>query len=122
LPKLEEVDAKTMEICRKFNEKYKEKCINTIVKDQRYVFLPFFLSKTAQFKSKVNYFSSSFHYEFHFSVFKGNDLIDWLIKSKLVKNRAQGLALGRSLINGHVIRHVTSKRHFHDGFHLYKFN
>ena len=39
LPKLEEVDAKTIEICQKFNEKYKEKCVNSIVKDQRYVVL-----------------------------------------------------------------------------------
>jgi hypothetical protein len=99
LPKLEDLDPKTIEICQKFNEKYKEKCIaSKIVKDQR------------------------FHYEFYFSVFKGSDLIDWLLKKKLIKNRKQGQDLGKCLINGRVISHVTEKRHFYDGFNLYKFN
>lgn len=37
LPKLEEVDTKTIRICQKFNEKYKDNCVNSIVKDQRYL-------------------------------------------------------------------------------------
>ena len=62
-----------------------------------------------------------FHYTFYQHVFSGSDMVDWFISHNLVKNRNQGERLGRKLIEGRVIHHVTSKRDFYDGYHLYKF-
>ena len=98
LPPIESLDIRTREICKKFNEKYKSSCIAQIVRDQR------------------------FHYKFYIGVFKGSEFVDWLVKKKLVKTRNQGVNLGRNLLLGRVLHHVSNKRNFHDDFNLYRFN
>jgi hypothetical protein len=97
LPPLDQVPDETIEVCNKFQE-YKTKCIRDIVKNQR------------------------FHYKYYQNVFNGSQLIDWLLSQNLVKSRQEGLELGRKLIFGRVITHVSHKRNFYDGFHLYKFS
>jgi hypothetical protein len=92
-----ELPEETVEICEKFERQYKEVCAKSIEKNQR------------------------FHYTFYVNVFSGSDLIDWMISKKLVKNRLHGEFLGRKLLEGHLIHHVSFKRDFYDGFHLYKF-
>ena len=95
---MDQVPRQTTEICRKFEEKYKSKCIEDIVRNQR------------------------FHYKFYLNVFKGNEFVNWLVKQKFVKSRKQGEELGKKLIQGRVIHHVSNKQAFFDSFHLYKFD
>ena len=95
---IEEVPNGTIEICKKFEEKYKTRCKEDIVRNQR------------------------FHHKYYLNVFKGNEFVSWLVGHKLVKNRKQGEELGKKLIDGGVILHVSNKRHFYDSFNLYKFN
>ena len=64
----------------------------------------------------------SFHHKYYRNVFKSSDFIDWLIRRHLVKNRKQGEELGRMLVDGRIIHHVSHKRNFYDGHHFYKFN
>jgi hypothetical protein len=92
-----DISEETTKICEKFEKQYKRKCVKSIQKNQR------------------------FHYTFYQHVFSGSDMVDWFISHNLVKNRNQGERLGRKLIEGRVIHHVTSKRDFYDGYHLYKF-
>lgn len=98
LPDLDDLPQETIDMCKKFELKYKSKCANKIVKDLR------------------------FHHKFYRSVFKGSDLIDWLIKKNLADTRAKGEEIGKKLVEGQIISHVTHKRHFYDGYHLYKFS
>lgn len=94
----DELSEETVDKCKKFENKYRESCARAIEKDQR------------------------FHYTLHHNVFSGSDLIDWLISKRLVKTRKQGKHLGRDLIQGRLIHHVSFKRDFHDGYNLYKFD
>ncbi len=98
LPPIDKVPASTLDICKKFDEKYKSKCREDIVRNHR------------------------FHYHFYLNVFKGNEFVSWLIKQKLVRTRKQGEELGKKLIDGRVIHHVSNKRGFYDSFNLYKFD
>ncbi len=97
LPSETEIPEETRQICKKFNEHYKSICAKSIEKNQR------------------------FHYTFYVNVFSGSDLIDWMILKKLIKTRPQGEFLGKKLLEGHLIHHVSFKRDFYDGFNLYKF-
>jgi len=92
-----EIPEETREICEKFERQYKNLCARAIEKNQR------------------------FHYKFYVNVFSGSDLIDWMIAKKLIKSRLHGEYLGKKLLQGHLIHHVSKKRDFYDGFHLYKF-
>jgi len=92
------VPSETKELCRKFDEHFKQSCFEEIVQDYK------------------------FHYRIYQDSFKGSDLVNWLVDRKLAKNRTKAIEYGRKLLNGRVITHVSNKRHFHDGFHLYKFN
>jgi len=92
-----EIPEETIEICEKFQKEFKEICAKSIEKNQR------------------------FHYTFYVNVFSGSELIDWMIAKKLVRNRQNGEFLGRKLLEGHLIHHVSFKRDFYDGFNLYKF-
>ena len=95
---MENVQQETINLCSKFERKYKTKCSDKIVRDLR------------------------FHHKYYRNVFKGSDFVDWLIKKKLVDTRTKGQEFGKKLIEGRIMSHVTHKRHFFDGYHLYKFN
>ena len=97
LKPLDQVSPETIKVCRKFDEKYKSRCIESIVSSQR------------------------FHHKFYLNVFKGTEFVSWLVKKKLVRNRKQGEELGKRLVEGRIISHVSKKRDFYDSFHLYKF-
>jgi hypothetical protein len=47
--------------------------------------------------------------------------VDWLKRNRLAKNRRKAVDIGRKLVEGRIIQHVSIKRHFHDGFHFYRF-
>jgi hypothetical protein len=98
LKPLDQVASNVLEVCKKFEDKYKTKCFGDIVRNQR------------------------FHYHFYLNVFKGNELVSWLIKKRLVRTREQGEQLGQQLVEGRVIHHVSRKRNFYDSFNLYKFD
>lgn len=72
LPQLDQVPQETIEICRRFEQKYKILCQNDIVRNQR------------------------FHHKYYTNVFKGSDFIDWLLKRRLVETRSQGEELGKN--------------------------
>lgn len=86
-----------MEFCKKFERLHKSKCLK-ILKNIK------------------------FHHKYYSSVFRGSDLIDWFIKKKIACSRTEAEILGKKLIDGRIIRHVTQNRSFYDGYHLYTFN
>jgi hypothetical protein len=92
------VSAETIELCRLFESKYKQKCMSRIARDQR------------------------FHTKFYKQVFTGRDFVTWLRRKRLIKSRRQGVELGRKLIAGRVINHVSFNRNFYDNFNFYSFN
>ena len=56
------------------------------------------------------------------AVFRGSELTDWLIEANLVANRQAGVAFGRDLIKGRVLRHVDNYLDFYDDNFLYTFS
>lgn len=98
LPPLDQVPLRTIEICKKFEQKYKLKCQIEIERNFR------------------------FHHKYYVNVFKASDLVEWLKRNRLAKNRKKAIEFGRILIEGRVIEHVSLKRDFHDGFQFYRFN
>jgi hypothetical protein len=98
LPPLDKLPIETVQICQKFDRKYKSRCIDEVVRNQR------------------------FHHKFHMNVLKGSDFVTWLVRNKLVKNRKNGRELGKKLVAGRVLHHVSHKRDFFDNFNLYKFD
>jgi hypothetical protein len=67
-------------------------------------------------------FNFRFHYNYYRRVFKASDFVDWLKRNRLAKNRRKAVEFARQLIEGRVIQHVSLNRHFHYGFHLYRFS
>ena len=63
-----------------------------------------------------------FHYKYYRRVFKARDFVDWLKRNRLAKNRRKAVEFARQLLEGRVIQHVSLNRHFHYGFHLYRFS
>jgi hypothetical protein len=98
LPLIEEIPEETVEICRRFNEKFTSRFSAEIVKNHR------------------------FHHKFYYDVFTGGDFVDMALGLNLIKNRKQAVSLGNKLIYGRVIEHVSKKRlFFDDGFNYYRF-
>lgn len=98
LPQIEHVPKETLDMCKLFETKYKAECIRKLTRDQR------------------------FHYKFYRNVFTGSDLVDWLLRKRLVKTRSQAVAFGRKLVISRVIHHVSHNRHFYDNYNFYRFN
>ncbi|XP_054159660.1 integral membrane protein GPR155-like [Oppia nitens] len=97
LPPLESIKSETKEICNQFNIFHKYNCINDLV-----------------FEHKVN--------EISYRVFRGNELVDWLIRAGISRQRTDAEAYGRHLLIGRVIRHFNDCQHFHDKTYFYRFN
>jgi hypothetical protein len=98
LPPIEEIPSETIEICKRFKERYISRFVNQIVKNHR------------------------FHHKFYIDVFTGNDFVNYAIELNLVKNKKQAVELGNKLIFGRVIQHVSKRRFFYDdGFNYYRF-
>ena len=94
---LDQVPEATIRSCKKFEDRYKLCCRQEIVRNQR------------------------FHHRYYLNVFKGSELVTWLLRHRLVRSRKEGELLGKKLVEGRVITHVSKSRHFYDSFNLYKF-
>ena len=57
----------------------------------------------------------------HKAVFKGCDLVDWLIEVGLANDRSCAVSYGRNLVKGRVIRHVDDGVDFYDDNFIYTF-
>ena len=54
-------------------------------------------------------------------VFTGTDMCDWLLEVGLSHDRGEAIEYGRTLVIGHITRHVTNEHHFHDMPYFYQF-
>lgn len=97
LPDWEDLDEETKRHCQQFLKHHISNCLSTLVRDVRH--------RLITYKA----------------VFRGSDLIDWLIEADLVSNRQDGVNYGRHLIKGRVLRHVDSYLDFYDDNFLYTF-
>jgi hypothetical protein len=55
------------------------------------------------------------------AVFKGSDLVHWLLEVGLARDRFDAVVYGRHLVKGRVIRHVDNYLDFYDDAFLYRF-
>jgi len=97
LPQWEELDEETKQVCGQFLKHHIAPCMDSVVKDIRVGF-------------KV-----------HRAVFKGPDLVTWLVDVGLVSDRSSGVTYARHLLNGRVIRHVDNNVDFYDDKFIYTF-
>ena len=97
LPKWEELDEETKNCCGQFLKHHIPSCMDAIVRDIRVGL-------------KV-----------HRAVFKGPELVTWLVDVGLVNDRNSGVTYARHLINGRVIRHVDNNVDFYDDKFIYTF-
>lgn len=69
-------------------------------------------------------FLVAFRYRFrkYKSVFRGDQLVDWLLQVGLASDRQAAVYSGNCLILGRVIRHVTQAHFFLDSPYLYEFH
>ncbi|KAG1692026.1 Integral membrane protein GPR155 [Nymphon striatum] len=96
-PELQENDEFTIHTCEQFRTYHLDKCVRDIVKDTRW--------RLRLFKS----------------VFWGKDLVSWLVKVGLAKDRVEAINYGRALLNGRIIKHFEEKFHFQDALYFYVF-
>ena len=48
-------------------------------------------------------------------------MCDWLLEVGLSHDRGEAIEYGRTLVIGHITRHVTNEHHFHDLPYFYQF-
>lgn len=97
LPPIDQISAETKHICDNFITFHRQQCVENIV-------------------FQHNFSQSNFCY-----VFRGKDLVDWLIRTRISSNRTDAELYGKHLLTGRVIQHLNLCQHFHDNTFLYKF-
>lgn len=96
LPEWEDLEAETKRTCNHFLVHHVAQCVESIVKDVE-------CEDGTVWRA----------------VFRGCELVDWLIEFGLARDRSDAVAFGRHLIKGRVIRHVIETMDFHDEAFLY---
>ena len=97
VPAWEDLEAETKEHCRQFLSYHLEPCVEAVVTDVR-------VRLTT-----------------HRAVFRGADLVDWLLEVGLARDRQDAVVYGRQLVKGRVMRHVDNHLDFYDDCFLYTF-
>lgn len=97
LPDWEDLDDETKRHCQQFLKHHISNCMETLVRDVRHGLLSYK------------------------AVFRGKDLIDWIIEADLVSTRQDGVDFGRNLIKGRILRHIDNYLDFYDDNFLYTF-
>ena len=97
LPDWEDLDEETKRHCQQFLRHHISNCLETLVRDVRHGLISYK------------------------AVFRGKDLIDWIIEADLVSNRQDGITYCRNLVRGRVLRHIDNYLDFYDDNFLYTF-
>jgi len=92
------INYETKLLCTNFKEYYLDKCKSEIL-------------------FQLNERNNEFCY-----VFRGQALVDWLLKENLADNRKDAEQFSRKLLEGRLIEHITNEQYFNDNTYLYKFN
>ena len=96
LPSLDDLSRETIQINTQFVDYHQDKCRGDIC-----------------YQIEIN--------SIPVTVFKGFDLVDWLLNAGLAGDRKNAVIYGKHLIYGRTIQHLHSQQTFHDSAHLYKF-
>ncbi|EDO43618.1 predicted protein [Nematostella vectensis] len=97
LPPPGELDPDVIHLCEQFRKHHKLKCRRALVSDKRY--------RLRTYKN----------------VFRGDQMVDWLLDCGLVEDRPAAVHYGNSLLLGRIIEHVTKEHAFYDRPYFYKF-
>ncbi len=97
LPSWEDLEPETKQACEQFLKHHISRCMEALLKDVR-------VRLTT-----------------HRAVFRGSELVDWLLEVGLARDRASGVEYGRHLVKGRVIRHVDNHLDLYDDAFLYTF-
>ncbi|XP_063232647.1 lysosomal cholesterol signaling protein isoform X2 [Bacillus rossius redtenbacheri] len=97
LPPLDELDSDTRHVCEQFVTHHLDKCRREVAHNKRC------------------------RLHFYKDVFKGTELVDWLVLVGLARERAEAVQYASQLLDGRVIRHVHNLHHFLDSSLLYTF-
>ncbi|TRY74981.1 hypothetical protein TCAL_12136 [Tigriopus californicus] len=98
LPDWEDLDRTTKLYCQQFLRYHIEKCMESLLRDVRV---------------RLTTYQA---------VFRGQELVDWLMEVGLSRDRNDALIYGRHLLKGRVIRHVEDHLDFYDDVFLYSFH
>lgn len=99
LPPVSSLDAETVAVSSLFRDRHLTACVEVI---------GFHLNNQS-----VNHSNQR--------VFSGRQLIDWLLRKRLVVSRKEGLDFGRHLLYGRVLEHITREHFFYDNTFYYRF-
>lgn len=97
LPAWEDLDEETRLICERFVNHHLGNCRLAIACDRRW---------------RIRVYRNCFH---------GRQFVDWLIEVGLANDRVEAVKYGKRLVDGRVLRHITSRQHFTDQTYLYTF-
>lgn len=97
LPVWDELSADTKNVCKQFTTHHLDNCKKSITSNRRW---------RLRVYKQVCY---------------GNEIVDWLIKIGLAKDRTEAVHYARRLIDGGVLRHINNVFHFYDKNLLYTF-
>ena len=97
LPHWEDLETETKMHCQQFLKHHMSNCMETLVRDVRHNLMTFK------------------------AVFRGSELVDWLLEADLVSNRMDGVVYARHLVKGRVLRHIDNYLDFYDDHFLYTF-
>lgn len=97
LPVWEDLDEDTRLICERFVNHHLGNCRLAIACDRRW---------------RIRVYRNCFH---------GGQFVDWLIEVGLAMDRVEAVKYAKKLVDGRVLRHITSRHHFYDKNYLYTF-
>jgi hypothetical protein len=97
LPQWEDLEPETKHTCQQFLKHHIDKCMESVLKDVRCRLVT------------------------HKAVFRGAELVDWLLEVGLAHDRTEAVTYGRQLVKGRVIRHVDNHLDFYDDCFIYTF-
>ncbi|XP_071479654.1 lysosomal cholesterol signaling protein-like [Diadema antillarum] len=97
LPRRNDLSPEVMMTCEQFKTHHMARCQDAIVTDLKY------------------------HLRTYRNVFRGSDLVDWLLEVGLAEGRSEATAYGTRLLLGQLLEHTHQEHHFHDSGLFYRF-
>lgn len=97
LPRRDELSPEVMQTCEQFRTHHLARCSDVIITDLKY------------------------HLRTYKKVFRGSDLVDWLLEVGLAEGRTEATNYATRLLIGRTLEHTHQEHHFHDNGYFYRF-
>ncbi|XP_063964383.1 lysosomal cholesterol signaling protein-like [Lytechinus pictus] len=97
LPRKNSLSPEVMQTCEQFTTHHLARCRDVIVADRKY------------------------HLRTYKNVFRGSDLVDWLLEVGLAEGRIEASNYATRLLLGRILEHTHQEHHFHDNGLFFRF-